>query len=142
MTNPAQATGPADLAIRCTQACGEWVFILRISCVECIASAVIWVFNHRMNGGEKLYIWQSGDWPNWRYDVSALIGTLTDVSRAQGLLLGRLADVGMALRDQDSLAVLTEEVVKTSVIEGEVLNVDGHAQRPPVSSLGGVQAQH
>ena len=98
--------------------------------------------NRRVNGGEKLYIWQSGDWPNWRYDVSALIGTLTDVSRAQGLLLGRLADVGMALRDQDSLAVLTEEVVKTSVIEGEVLNVDGHAQRPQVSSLGGVQAQH
>ena len=98
--------------------------------------------NRRVNGGEKLYIWQSGDWPNWSYDVSALIVPLTDVSRAQGLLLGRLADVGMALRDQDSLAVLTEEVVKTSVIEGEVLNVDGHAQRPPVSSLGGVQAQH
>ena len=35
----------------------------------------------------------------------------------------RLADVGMALRDQASLAALTEDVVKTSEIEGEVLNV-------------------
>ena len=76
-----------------------------------------------MNGGEKLYIWQADDWPQWRYDLSALTGPLTDVSRAQGLLLGRLADVGMALRDQASLAALTEDVVKTSEIEGEVLNV-------------------
>ncbi len=81
------------------------------------------MFNHRMNSGENLYIWQSEDWPQWRYDLSALTGPLTDVSRAQGLLLGRLADVGMALRNQASLAALTEDVVKTSEIEGEVLNV-------------------
>jgi len=47
-----------------------------------------------MNRGEKRYIWQADDWPRWRYDVSALAGPLTEVSRAQGLLLGRLADVG------------------------------------------------
>ncbi|MBV2206364.1 MAG: Fic family protein [Pseudomonas sp.] len=77
-----------------------------------------------MQSGEKAYIWQSSDWPNWRYDLSALAGPLTEVSRAQGLLLGRLADVGLALRDQASLAALTEDVVKTSEIEGEVLNVE------------------
>ena len=81
------------------------------------------MFNRRMNSGEKHYIWQSADWPNWRYDLSVLMEPLTQVSRAQGLLLGRLADVGMALRDQASLAALTEDVVKTSEIEGEVLNV-------------------
>lgn len=77
-----------------------------------------------MNRGENLYIWQSDDWPSWRYDLSALTSPLAEVSRAQGLLLGRLADVGMALKDQASLAVLTEDVVKTSEIEGEVLNVE------------------
>ena len=82
------------------------------------------MFNLRMNSGERLYIWQADDWPQWRYDLSALTGPLTDVSRAQGLLLGRMADVGMALRDQASLAALTEDVVKTSEIEGEVLNVE------------------
>lgn len=76
-----------------------------------------------MNSGEKLYIWQADDWPAWHYDLTALIGPLTEVSRAQGLLLGRLADVGMTLRDQASLAALTEDVVKTSEIEGEILNV-------------------
>lgn len=77
-----------------------------------------------MNSGEKRYIWQANDWPNWRYDLSALAGPLTEVSRAQGLLLGRLADVGLALRDQASLAALTEDVIRTSEIEGEVLNVE------------------
>ena len=77
-----------------------------------------------MNDGEKRYIWQADDWPQWRYDLSALTGPLTDVSRAQGLLLGRMADVGMALRDQASLAALTEDVVKTSEIEGEQLDVE------------------
>lgn len=32
--------------------------------------------------------------------------------------MGRLADVGMALRDQASLSVLTEDVIMTSAIEG------------------------
>ncbi len=77
-----------------------------------------------MDSGEKHYVWQADDWPQWRYDLSALACSLTEVSRAQGVLLGRLADVGLALRDQASLAALTEDVVKTSEIEGEVLNVE------------------
>lgn len=79
--------------------------------------------NLRMNSGENLYIWQSGDWPQWRYDLSALAQTLAKVSQAQGVLLGRLADVGLALRDQASLSALTDDVVKTSEIEGELLDV-------------------
>ena len=77
-----------------------------------------------MNSGDQRYIWQADDWPHWRYDLASLAGPLTEVSRAQGALLGRLADVGPALRDQASLAALTEDVVGTSGIEGEVLSVD------------------
>jgi len=77
-----------------------------------------------MNSGDYKYIWQASDWPNWHFDLAALAGPMAEVSRAQGLLMGRLADVGMALRDQASLAALTEDVVKTSEIEGEQLNVE------------------
>ena len=77
-----------------------------------------------MNRGDCAYIWKVPDWPNWRFDLAALAEPLARVSRSQGLLLGRLADVGMALRDQASLAALTEDVVKTSEIEGERLDVD------------------
>lgn len=76
-----------------------------------------------MNYGDYLYIWQAPDWPQWRYDLAVLARPLTEVSRAQGLLLGRLADVGAATRDQASLLALTDDVVKTSEIEGELLNV-------------------
>jgi Fic family protein len=77
-----------------------------------------------MNSGDYTYIWQASDWPSWRYDLAALAQSLADVCRAQGLLMGRLADVGMALRDQASLSVLTEDVIKTSEIEGEHLSVE------------------
>ncbi|MCA8063456.1 Fic family protein [Burkholderia sp. AU38729] len=73
--------------------------------------------------GDYTYIWESADWPAWRFDLPALATPLADVSRAQGMLAGRLADVGLALRDEASLAALTEDVVKTSAIEGESLNV-------------------
>ncbi len=77
-----------------------------------------------MNGGDYRYVWQADDWPDWRYDLAALAGRLAEASRVQGLLMGRMADVGMALRDQASLAALTDDVVKTSEIEGERLDVD------------------
>jgi len=77
-----------------------------------------------MKSGDYIYIWQARDWPKWHYDLETLVQPLADVSRAQGLLMGRLADVGMALRDQASLLALTEDVMKTSEIEGEHLNVE------------------
>jgi len=76
-----------------------------------------------MNRGDSLYIWQDLGWPKWRYDLAVLAEPLARVSRAQGLLLGRLADVGLGLRDEASLAALTDDVLKTSEIEGEHLNV-------------------
>lgn len=75
-----------------------------------------------MKSGDYKYIWQSHDWPNWQFDLAALAESIASVSRAQGVLIGRLADAGMPMRDQASLAALTEDVIKTSEIEGEILN--------------------
>ena len=77
-----------------------------------------------MNSGDYKYIWQASDWPSWRCDLVALAGPMAEVSRAQGLLMGRLADVGRPKRDQASLSALTEDVVKTSEIEGERLDIE------------------
>jgi hypothetical protein len=67
-----------------------------------------------MSRGEKRCIWEASDWPDWRYDLAALVDPLAVTSRSLGLLLGRMTDVGLALRDQASLSVLTDDVVKTS----------------------------
>lgn len=74
--------------------------------------------------GDYHYIWQASDWPNWRFDLAALAAPLAEVSRAQGLLIRHLVDVGMTQRDQVSLAALTEDVITTSEIRGEQLNVE------------------
>lgn len=49
---------------------------------------------------------------------------LEELSRAQGLLTGHLVEVGLARRDQARLGALTEDIVKTSAIKGELLNVE------------------
>ncbi|MBX9847649.1 MAG: Fic family protein [Rhodocyclaceae bacterium] len=75
-----------------------------------------------MKSGDYTYIWQADHWPQWQYDLTTLADALAKVSAAQGRLHGRLADVGLAIRDQASLNVLTEDVLKSSEIEGELLN--------------------
>ena len=82
-----------------------------------------------MNGSDHIYIWQAPDWPSWHYDLAILAEPLARVSRAQGMLLGRLADVGVGLQDAASLVALTDDVIKTSEIEGEHLNVASHRSR-------------
>lgn len=77
-----------------------------------------------MNGGDKHYLWQRDDRPRWRYNHQRLAPLLAQVHQAQGHLLGRMHDMGMDLRDQATLRVLTEDVLKTSEIEGETLNPD------------------
>ena len=70
------------------------------------------------------YIWQLPDWPHFTYDATALAAPLAQVHRAQGLLMGRMAELGLAQREQATLQVLTQEVIKTSEIEGERLSLD------------------
>jgi Fic family protein len=75
-----------------------------------------------MISGEKIYIWQQSDWPQWRWERARLAGLLAQVHQAQGHLAGRMHDLGLGLRDLASLVVLTNDVVKTSEIEGERLS--------------------
>jgi Fic family protein len=84
--------------------------------------------NHRMpksrTGQNARYIWQLPDWPGFHFDANVLAGPLAQVHRAQGQLVGCMAELGLAQREQATLQVLTQEVLKTSEIEGELLNLD------------------
>jgi Fic family protein len=70
------------------------------------------------------YIWQKELWPDLHWDQSALAGLLAHVSREQGRLLGKMEGLGFDLRNEAHLRTLTEEVVKSSEIEGEKLPPD------------------
>lgn len=71
-----------------------------------------------------MFVWEQPDWPRWRFDASVISIALANVRHSQGRLLGKMEGLGFALRDQATLQVLTEDVLKTSEIEGHLLNPD------------------
>lgn len=70
------------------------------------------------------YIHQLPGWPNFRWRQESLIDKLATVRHHQGRLLGRMESLGFKLREEATLRTLTEEVVTTSRIEGEILDAD------------------
>ena len=71
-----------------------------------------------------MYIWEQPDWPRWHYDLARLAAPLAAVRHRQGRLLGRMESLGFRLRDEAWLQTLTQDVLKTSEIEGEQLDFD------------------
>lgn len=77
----------------------------------------------RMNSGEyKKYIWQLPDWPEWRFDSARLSELLSKVTLERGRLLGSMQALGFKLAEEATLRALTEDVIKSSEIEGEKLD--------------------
>jgi Fic family protein len=70
------------------------------------------------------YIHEHPDWPRFRWDQEDLSRQLAAVRHRQGRLLGRMQDLGFQLQEEAVLKTLTEDVVKTSEIEGEILSRD------------------
>jgi len=68
------------------------------------------------------YIHERADWPRFRWDEEQLAGKLAAVRHRQGRLLGRLESFGIKLRAEASLRTLTEEAIKSSAIEGAILD--------------------
>lgn len=70
------------------------------------------------------YIHELPEWPAFRWDHDRLVHPLGDVRYKQGKLVGRMAALGFADREQAVLRTLTLDVVKSSEIEGERLDAD------------------
>ena len=71
-----------------------------------------------------MYIWEQDNWPDLTWESERLAALLGQVSREQGRLLGRMQDLGFELRREAQLRTLTEDVVRSSQIEGEKLDDD------------------
>jgi Fic family protein len=68
------------------------------------------------------FIHELTGWPGFTWDAGALAGPLGAVRYKQGKHLGRMSALGFDLRAEANLSALTDEVVKSSAIEGELLN--------------------
>jgi Fic family protein len=71
-----------------------------------------------------MHIYDRPGWPQFRWDDSAFAALLADVRHRQGRLLGRMEALGFRLREEAVLRTLTEDVVKSSEIEGEKLDAE------------------
>jgi len=68
-----------------------------------------------------MYLWQQSTWPHFHWDDAKLSKLLAQVSKEQGRLLGKMEMLGFDLRNETQLHSLTEEVLKSSEIEGQML---------------------
>jgi len=68
------------------------------------------------------FIYQKQDWPKFRWDNEHLISLLGEVRNIQGKLIGSMETLGFDLKNEASLETLTLDVIKTTEIEGEILN--------------------
>ena len=68
------------------------------------------------------YIHELTDWPRFTWDSGAIAPLLSEVRLRQGVLLGRMKSYGFASQWTATLKVLTEETIKSSAIEGVVLD--------------------
>ncbi len=70
------------------------------------------------------YIYNHPDWPRFNWDRESLTERLSVVRHEQGRLLGRMEALGFKLRQEAVLKTLTEDVLKSSEIEGEQLDAE------------------
>lgn len=84
-----------------------------------------------------MYIHEHANWPDLRWDEAKLASPLAEVRYLQGLLIGRMQSLGFSLREEAALQTLTQDVVKTSEIEGEKLNTQ--AVRSSIARRMGVE---
>jgi Fic family protein len=71
-----------------------------------------------------IYIHEHKAWPALTWEDEKLILPLSEVRHKQGRLLGRLEGLGFQLREEATLETLTQDVIKSSEIEGEMLPID------------------
>ena len=68
------------------------------------------------------FIHELPEWPDLTWNTQALAKALAEVRHKQGRHLGKMEALGFELRTEASLTALTDEVVKSSEIEGERLD--------------------
>lgn len=70
------------------------------------------------------FIHQQKEWPNFTWNNNEIVNLLSETRNLQGRLIGKMETLGFDLRNEAQLDTLTLDVLKSSEIEGEILNSD------------------
>ncbi len=88
----------------------------------------------------KPYIHQKENWPEFNWDNKLLIDLLSEVRNLQGKIVGKMEALGFNLRNEAVLETLTLDVLKSTEIEGEIL--DAKQVRSSLAKKLGIQIEN
>ncbi|MDD4201964.1 MAG: Fic family protein [Candidatus Omnitrophica bacterium] len=70
------------------------------------------------------YIYQNEQWPSFSWDIKNVLEALVSLKSVQGTLLGKMNSLGFDLQQEAIASTLTDEVIRSSAIEGHILNTE------------------
>jgi Fic family protein len=70
------------------------------------------------------YIYEYSNWPNFTWDEKEIQEILGKVRHLQGKVFGQISALGFSIKEETMLSALTLDVLKSSEIEGEILNYE------------------
>ena len=70
-----------------------------------------------------MYLHQRHNWQDFRYDNDLIVSILGGIRLQQGVLLGKSSRLGFNVQNERYLETLSLEIIKSSEIEGESLNI-------------------
>lgn len=69
-----------------------------------------------------MYLYNNQNWPIFEWNSEKLLPLLSYVRNRQGKLIGKMGALGFELRNEANLEILTLDIIKSTEIEGEILN--------------------
>lgn len=71
-----------------------------------------------------MYMHERQNWPHFTWDYEKLSELLLEVSFLRGNLLGSMKSLGFNFQQEAILQNMTDEIIKSSEIEGVLLNME------------------
>jgi Fic family protein len=87
-----------------------------------VAKIKILCYIVKKEGKTFMYIYEMEKWPNFSWDQKKISSSLSQLRYEQGHLLGEMESIGFEIQQHTILKILTKEIIKSSEIEGEILN--------------------
>lgn len=81
------------------------------------------------------YIYEYDHWPEFSWNEKKILAALGKVRHLQGKVFGQMSALGFSIKEETMLSTLTLDVLKSSEIEGEFLNVE-HVRSSIAKKLG------
>lgn len=94
---------------------------------------------------KNIYIHEKDDWTNFTWNEKLVSKKLAETRNLQGRLLGKMESLGFDLQDEAVLNTITLEIVKSSEIEGEILDLEqvrsSVARRLGIELAGAIESE-